>query len=62
MVRNRDCASRMAPPGGNSLPFAGLARARFELGLASSGMAASWKKGFEGKNLPPAKAVPGFTS
>ena len=45
----------MAPPGGNSPPFAGLARARFELGLASSGMAASWKKGFEGKNLPPRK-------
>ena len=35
--------------------FVGLARARFGFGLAASGVSASWRKGFDGKNLPPRK-------
>ena len=53
LVRNRDFAGRMASSGEDSPLFAGLVRARFGLGLASSGIAASWKKGSDYKNLSP---------
>ena len=56
-----DCAGRLAAPGEDSPLFVGLARARFGLGLAASGLSASWKKGFGGRNLSPARAAPGST-
>ena len=44
------------PPSSDEGPlFAGLARARFGLELASSGVSASRKKGFGGWSLPPIK-------
>ena len=39
----------------DSPTFVGLTRARFGLGLASAGVSASWKKGFDNRNLPPRK-------
>ena len=53
LVRNRDRAGGLAASGDNSTLFVGLARARFGFSLAASGVSASWKKGFDGKNLSP---------
>ena len=55
LSRRRDYAGRMSPaPDGEPL-FAGLARSRFGLGMAPSGVSASWAKGFDGRNLSPRK-------
>ena len=55
LARNRGHAGRLATAMEGSPLSAGLARARSGLGLASSGVSASWKKGFEGRSLPPRK-------
>ena len=46
---------RLAAAEGEGSFLVGLARARFGLGLAASGVTASWKKCFEGRNLSPRK-------
>ena len=45
---NRNYAGRMPASADGGPPFAGLARARFGLGLASSGVAASRRNGLNG--------------
>ena len=51
----RDYAARLAAAGEDGPFLVGLARSRFGLGLAASGVSASWKKCFEGKSLSPRK-------
>ena len=55
MVKHRDYADRLSQLGNEGHLLVGLARARFGLGLASSGIAASWKKCFSGRLLSPRK-------
>ena len=52
---SRDYADRLAIAGEEGPFFVGLARSRFGLGLAASGISASWKKCFEGRSLSPRK-------
>ena len=55
LSRYRDRENR-TPASDEGAPLCvGLARARFGLGVAPSGVAASWEKGFDGKNLSPRK-------
>ena len=51
----RDYAGRLATAGEEGPFLVGLARSRFGLGLAASGISASWKRCFEGRGLPPRK-------
>ena len=53
LARNRDHSGWLATSIDDSPVFAGLARARVGLGLASPGVSASWMKGFDGWGLPP---------
>ena len=53
LARNRKYAGRMPSLADEGPLFAGLACAWFGLGLAPSGVTASWRKGFEGRSLPP---------
>ena len=55
LARRRNYAGRTPSSSDEGPLCAGLARARFGLGLASSGVSALWKKGFEGRSLPPRK-------
>ena len=55
LAEHRNYTGRLAVAGGDGSFLVGLARARFGLGLAASGVTASWKKCFEGRNLPPRK-------
>ena len=52
---SRDYAGRLAAAGEEGPFLVGLARPRFGLGLAASGVSASWKKCFEGRSLSPRK-------
>ena len=53
LAEHRNYTGRLAVAGGDGSFLVGLARARFGLGLAASGVTASWKKCFEGRNLSP---------
>ena len=55
LVKRRNYAGRLPTTGGEGPFLVGLARARFGLGLASSGATASWRKCFDGKNMSPRK-------
>ena len=50
MAQHRKHVNRMSDPEGCTPLFVGLARARFGLGEASSGLAADWMKAFGGRN------------
>ena len=51
----RDHVRRFPGTDASAPLFAGLARARFCLSMAASGMSASWERVLEGRNLPPRK-------
>ena len=55
MSRFRGRENRMPVPPKIAPVSAGLARARFGLGMAPSGMTAAWKKGSDGRNLSSIK-------
>ena len=55
LAEYRNYSGRLATAGGEGSFLVGLARARFGLGLAASGVTASWKKCFEGRSLSPRK-------
>ena len=55
LARHRNYTGRLSVEDEDGFLLVGLARARFGLGLAASGVTASWKKCFEGRNLSPRK-------
>ena len=50
---HRGRSARMSDPGNHAPLFVGLARARFGLGTAASGLSVAWIKSFEGLVLSP---------
>ena len=53
LPRFRDRDGRLSAPPVSAPLFVGLARARFGLRMAASGITAAWKTGLDGKNLSP---------
>ena len=60
LARRRNYAGRLATSGEEGPFLVGLARARFGLGLASSGVTASWENALKGKACLHEKGEPGF--
>ena len=60
LARHRNRAGRIPSSSDEGLLFAGLDRARFGLGLASSRVSASWAEGCEGRSLSPRKGGASF--